>query len=244
MHDATGAAPAARGSARIACASIFMAPARAFDEIGRGASWFWPFLLIVLLITIGNLLMLPANDFAMGEQFEQARSHNPDLSDSALQGMRTFGRIASFVLPPLFQLVGFAVAAGLFAAVFALSGIGLAYKTVFRSLAYAGLIGSGVSFLVMAVVVALNWNAGRIETAADIMPRLGLDLLGGHGVVRGLLAVVNVFSIWWLATLVVGVGRLVGRPPRSVAVPVVAAGILWLAISGLLMSLSLRQSGA
>lgn len=244
MHEAPGTEPQARGSARVACGSIFLAPARAFDEIGRGARWIWPFLIVVALVTIGNVLMMPAQEFAMNEQFEQARAQNPQMNEAAMQGMRTFGRIATFIFGPLFQLLGIVVAAGVFTAVFAIAGLGLSYKVVFRSLAYASLISSGLSFVVMGIVVALNWNAGRIETPADIVPRLGLDLLGGEGVVRGLLAVVNLFSIWWLAVLVVGTGRLLGRTPRSVATPVLLAGIVWLAITGLLLSFNFRQTGS
>jgi uncharacterized membrane protein YjjB (DUF3815 family) len=71
------------------------------------------------------------------------------------------------------------------------------------------------------------------------MPRVGLDLIGGEGFVRGILSTVNIFSIWWLVVLVFGFAVLTGRKPKQVAPAVIGAGIVWLILMGCMAGASM-----
>ena len=224
----------ARGSAAAACSQIFLSPTRAFEEVRRGAHWVWPFLICAVLSLIAFALLAPAQQIAFKDQMAQMQQKNPNLTPETLEKMRSVGQVVGIITAPVVVLVGLVISAAIFFAILQISGSGLDFKRVFRGLAYAGLINSGLGALVYGIAGFASYKAGHVETASDVFPRIGLDLIGGEGIVRGLLAAVNPFSIWWLVVLVYGFAALSGRSRAAVMGPVLAGGILWILVGGLL----------
>ena len=233
-QSAVSADAGARGSAAAACSQIFLSPTRAFEQVRRGAPWVWPFLICAVLSLIAFALLSPGQKVGFQDQIAQMQQRNPNLTAETAEKMRGAFQIIGIVTAPVVVLGGLAISAAIFFAIFQISGAGLDYKRVFRGLAYAGLVNSGLGTLVYGIAGFAGYKAGHVETAGDVYPRLGLDLVGGEGVVRGLLATVNPFSIWWLVVLVYGFAALSGRSRAAVAGPVLAAGILWMLAGGLL----------
>lgn len=231
MHEPE---PAARGSARIALTSVFLAPTRCFQEIGRGASWLAPFVLTALLAVAGVFLMRPLQEAAMRDRMAKAQQGNPNAD---MSGFATAGFVISLVTTPFGVLAMTALSGGVFFLVFRVARLGIGYKRVFTGLAYAGVVGAGVPNLLLGLLLHLKARAGPIE-GVDDMPRIGLDLLGGEGVLRGVLASISPFGIWWLVVLLYGFAALAGRAPGRMAAPVLAAGLLWLLGSGALNGLA------
>jgi hypothetical protein len=241
-QSAVSADAGARGSARVACSQIFLSPTRAFEEVRRGAPWVWPFLVCAVLSLIAFALLAPAQQVGFQEQMAQMQQRNPNLSAENLQKMRGVFQAIGILTAPVVVLGSLAVSAALFFAIFQISGWNLDYKRVFRALAYAGLVNSGLGTLVYGIAAFANYKAGHVETAGDVFPRLGLDLIGGEGIVRGLLAAVNPFSVWWLVVLVYGFAALSGRSRTAVMAPVLTGGVLWLLVGGLLQGWQFSRS--
>jgi hypothetical protein len=246
MNTTEFAAPAdeRRGSALTASTSIFLSPTRAFAEIARGATWLWPFVICIVVGLLRLLIIGPAADIVWEEQRAQMMAGNPSLTPEAVERFRTIGNVMQYVMIPVTTLLAFVLAAVVFHLALLAFGAGIGFKKVLRAMAYAALVSFAAYTLLTSIVVALQYRAGQVETAADVaLPRVGLDLLapGAEGHVRGILHAVNVFSIWWLVVLVYGFAVLTGKPRGRVAVPVLVAGVAWILFSGWLAGFAARS---
>jgi len=229
-----------RGRASAACTHIFLSPTRAFDEIGRGAGWLWPFLVCLVL---GLVIFVLSFDIAMRAQLAEIQARNPQAGQN-LESVRGFTMVMGILAVPVMLLAGLAISAGIFFAAFQVSGLGLGYKQIFRGVSYAALIyPAGISALVTGLLIVVKRGGDTDLTLADLTPRIGLDLLGGDGVVRGLLSSVNPFSVWWLVVLVYGFARLSGRPRAAVLPAILGAGLLWMLATGALAGLRMPAAG-
>jgi hypothetical protein len=219
-----------RGSARIALANVFLAPTRCFQEIGRGAPWLAPLALTAALAVLGTILARPLHDAASQERMARIQAQNPDAEIPDLGSMQF---VFAIVGVPIAILAMTALSAAVFLLVLRLSRVEVGYKRVFTGVAYAGIVGSGIAGLLVGLLVQLKARAGPLG-GMDDMPRIGLDLLGGEGILRSVLGSISPFSVWWLVVLVYGFAALSGRSAGRVALPVLAAGLLWLLGGGAL----------
>jgi len=237
--ETTPAASPARPSIGAAMQGILLAPARAFAEIERGARWIWPVLLTGVLAIAGTIITGPAIDVAMEPQLERMRQGGTEPTPEMLQSMRTIGLVSQAVMMPIVAGISALVGAGL---VFATTrALRVPFKSLFRLTAYTGIIGFGLSMLLSGILTRLRFNGGQVETAADLYPRMGLDLMGGEGWARAFMAAVNPFSIWAGVLVVLGVASLAKRPPRAVAIPVATALVLGALIGALMMGFQLSR---
>jgi hypothetical protein len=229
----------ARGSARVAMASVFLAPTRAFQEIARGAGWFWPWIVTSVMMLVGMVLSQPLQDALTEQRLSQLNEAQREAA-AAHSGAMKIGQYINMGVAPLFLLVGLALSALVFVGF--LRSRGLTFKAAMRGLAYAGLIGTGLGQIVSGIAIQLKARSSGISSMDD-MPRLGLDLLGGHGLLRGVLSAFNVFTIWWFVVLVFGFAVLTNRKPGAIAAPTILAGGIWLVLMGLLGGLFIKLAG-
>jgi len=227
VHTTTLAEPP--GRAAVAAANVFLSPSRAFEEVRRGAGWWLPFLILVIVALVAAALSQPL-------QTAIAESRMAQLSEAqreAAAAQMRIGTIFGFVFAPIQVAIGLLLSSLVFLAVLRPSGHELSFKQIFTGQCYAGLVPSGIGGLVMGLLIQMKARSSGITGMAD-MPRLGLDLLGGEGFVRGLLSAFNLFAVWWLVVLVYGYATFVKRSPRQMAAPVLIAGVLWLLLGGAL----------
>lgn len=219
-----------RGNAAVALATVFFSPTRSFQEIARGASWLWGFLVTVVLSIVAGVVQSP---------FTQAlsRARLATLSEQQREAAeRTLGvqSTMQIVLAPIGVALGLLISSLVFLAVTRVMGLGVRFKSIFAGLSYAGII-TGVGGLVYAFLNRRVALAGDVSGIED-MQRFGLDLvIPSQGFVRGVLAMISVFSIWWLVVLVYGFAVLAGRTPRQASAAVIIAGGVWLLASGAMM---------
>ena len=146
------------------------------------------------------------------------------------------------VFTPVIMAIIFLVSALVFLGIGRAMGLRLRFKPLFAGMSYAGLITS-LGAIVASFLLRRGALSGSI-TAAQDTPRIGLDLVGGEGFVRGILSQFNVFTIWWLVVLVYGVAVLAGRSPRQALPAVLVAGCLLLVLGGLLAGFSYVSPGS
>jgi hypothetical protein len=230
-------ASTARGRASVALASVFLSPTRAFREIAAGASWLWGFVASVLLAVVGALLQRPFTEVVSRARVAQM----PEEHRQAAERMVGVQATMQVVLSPVFVAIGLLLSSLVFLGIGRAMGLRLRFKSLFSGMCYAGLI-TGVGGLLYALLNRQRATSGDV-TGVEDMPRVGLDLIGGEGFVRGILSMFNLFSIWWVVALVYGVAVLAGRTPRQALPAVLVAGGVWLLLMGLLTGLAFISPG-
>jgi hypothetical protein len=227
VQSTVAEAPAGRAS--VAAATVFLSPTRSFQEIRRGAGWLLPFLILVV-VAVGAASLSQPLQTAIAEarmsQFSEAQR------EAAATQMRV-GSIIGLVFAPVQVIIALLLSALVFLGVLRAAGHELSFKQIFTGQCYAGLISSALGSLVFGLLIRMKANQGELSGMGDL-PRMGLDLLGGEGFLRGFLSAFNLFAVWWLVVLVYGYAAMVGKKPRDMVAPVLGAGILWLVIGGAL----------
>lgn len=230
MQDLHAPSPAEPpGRAAVAATNVFLSPSRAFDEIRRGAPWWVPFLILVILAVVAAALSQPLQTAIAEARLSQVAEAQREAASAQMR----VGSIVALVFAPIQQAIGLLLCALVFLGVLRGAGHDLTFKQSFAAQCYAGLVSSGLGGLVMGLLIQMKARAGSMSGMADL-PRLGLDLLGGEGFARGLLGAFNPFAVWWLVILVYGFAAFLKRTPRQVTVTVLVAGILWLLLGGAL----------
>jgi hypothetical protein len=231
---APGAAP---GRTAAALAAVFLSPTRAFEQVARGAGWLVPFVLNVILTLATALLQRPFFEAMTAAQLARVPEAQREAAAQTAGIQSTF----QIVLAPAQTAIAMLLSAGLFVAVSRGFGWRTRFKTLWTGLCYASLVPVAGS-VVAGFLTRMKSASGELESMADL-PRMGLDLVGGEGFVRGMLAAVNPFSIWWLVIVVYGMRVLADPQARRLAPVGLTGGILWIVLTGLLAGLGFAFGG-
>jgi hypothetical protein len=238
--ETTPSPAGARPNIGAALSGVVLAPSRAFAEIDRGARWIWPVLLTGLLAIAGTLISAPAMDVAIEPQIEKMRAAGQEVSTQMQASMRMIGVVSQSVMMPI--AAGVSALVGALLVFFTTRSLRLGFKPLYRLLAYTGIVGFGLNMLLGGILTRVRWGGGQVESAADLYPRMGLDLVGGDGWVRAFMSMVNPFSIWSGVLVVLGVAYMAKRPARAVAGPVVAGLVLGALLGALMMGWQLSRA--
>jgi len=228
-----------RPNVATALRGVLFAPASAFAEIDRGARWIWPILVTSVLAIAGTIVSGPAFEVAMQEGIERAQAGGAEPSPEMMKSMQTFAVVGQAVSMPIVALLSALVGSTLL--FLTTRSLRVPFKPLFRLSAYTGIVGFGLSSLLGGILTRLRWNGGQVETQADLIPRMGLDLVGGEGWARAFMTVVNPFSIWTAALMVLGVAVLAKKPPGKVAAPVLAGVALGALVGAVLVGWNLSR---
>jgi hypothetical protein len=184
---------------------IFVSPSRVFSDIREGAvSWWQPWVWQSILYTIAGYVSLPAQravaelnlDDLPVDQFEQQLTMMDRLWWVQLAGT-----------PPALLLLGAALSGLTYVLVTILSSKAQ-FKQYFTIALYAGTIGS-LSMLLSSVLVRMR-GVDTIRAATDAQVSIGLGFLApeGNTLLFAILSSIDVFAIWSLAVLGLGLVRV------------------------------------
>jgi hypothetical protein len=206
---------------------IIVAPGAAFARLREAPTWGWAFLIATVLGIIGSLVSGPAVLHALQTTLPAQLAANPDIAKlppeqqqtmiNNMMGYTTLFAKFSFVFIPIAILLA-ALVQGLIMLIAnaAAHGDG-SFKKYFALGVNVSVIGVGLSSLVIALIVLVR-GPSSFETTASIqgaVPGLGLLVPGAHGAIAGFLGSMNIFALWSIALLALGmtgVGRI-GRVP-------------------------------
>ena len=202
------------------------APSETFEDVGRRPRILVPLLLLLAAVTMVAWFHMPV----WSELQALTIAGNPDLSpeerEAAIAGMENFMWIGLAITP-----IGFGVVLALSALLFwgwaAISGAGNAdYKVAYSALIYASVV-IVLQMVLQAVVIGIK-GAGQVAREGG-PPLFGLSLFLDRddfpGLVWGLLASFNFFSIWYtILAVIAGVHAL--RMSRGSAIAVAVAMFL------------------
>ena len=184
---------------------IFIDPASAGRRIDRQAPWLWPTLIIAVGTLIMGYLMVP-----LGLRIVQMNPP-PNIPREVFQQQLPMIEKVTYitvVLTPLFIAIKLLALAGLLKLVTMMADIQLGFKKLFSLIAHSNLI---VLLEGIAVFVVVRAKGDEVQTAEDLMPALGLDLLVRGDVGKPLLAALHFFSVfefWFIAVLVIAFAAL------------------------------------
>lgn len=215
---AAGAPPAPQGLLS-RFIGIIVAPKSTFASVVPVPKWLGMLALTTVIVALFTALPLTTEagrQGAIDQQVQQMKSFGFEVSDQMYAAFEkgaarmpyTTG-ISVLVVTPIFALV---VAGLLFAVFNAALGGEASFKQVFTVLAHAG----AVSALSSAFSGTINYFRGAIGSVASLGALL--PMLPEHSFAANLLGAIDVFLIWYIVVLAMGLAVLYRRRTQPVAI--------------------------
>jgi hypothetical protein len=194
--------------------NTFFAPSKTFTDLRRSASWWAPFLIIVIVSTLfcyvvdqkvgfrkvsENLIQLQP------KQAERIDSLPADQREQAMRRQAVATKMFSYGIPVI-ALIIYAIMTGvLFASIKFAANADVKFKTLFALVVYSRLPQLIMSLLAMLSLMAgVSSDAFNIQNPAATNPGYFLDP-SASPILRTLLSSLDVFSIWTMILLAIGI---------------------------------------
>lgn len=221
-------------------AGVVLSPRETFERIVARPRWFGALAAVVLISAAGAFVLLSTETgqvAILDQQVRQIESFGGTVSDQQyaqmernLPFMRFIVAGSHLVFGPLMTL---AVAAVLFGVFTAGLGGNASFRDVMAVVAHSG----AISLLHQLFLLPLNYVRGSMSSATN----LGVfvqSVLDETSVVARVLGAIDLFIIWWLIVLAIGLAVLYRRRTAPIAAGLLSVyGVIALAI-GLFMSFS------
>jgi hypothetical protein len=209
--------------------NIFFAPSKTFTDLRRSANWWAPFLIIVIVST--SFVYVVDQKVGFRKVFENLIQLQPKQADrierlpadqrEALMRKQAAGtRIVSYAFP-VALLVLYTVTAGiLFASIKFGANAEVNFKTLFALVVYSRLPALIMPLLaILSLVAGVSGDAFNLENPAATNPGYFLDP-SASPVLRTLLTSIDVFSIWTMILVAIGIS-CISKVKRGTAFAIV-----------------------
>lgn len=197
---------------------IFTSPGRVFEDVSEGrSSWWEPWIYQSVIYVVAGFLSLPIQRKVAALN---PRDLPPEQLKEQLELMARFAWVQIVATPPLLLLLGLVLAGITYVLVTILSSQAT-FKKYFTLTLYASVIGA-LSLLVSNLVV--RWRGiDSIRTVHDAQVTLGLGFLAPEGsdVLFAVLSTVNVFTVWSLWVLALGLMYVFGMSRNAAVIAVI-----------------------
>ena len=211
---------------------VIFSPRQTFEHIAADPRWLGALVLIVVLMGTTSFLFMSTEvgrEAVLAKQLDSMEAFGmqitPELETQMEQGLdraKYFGMFNG-----LFWVVVLLIAAGLlFAAFNALMGGTATFKQVFAVTVFS----SFVTVLQQLFTMPLAYARGSLDGATNLA--VFLPMLDDSSFIARLLGVIDVFWIWWLVVLAIGMGVLYRRRTQPILTAfLVLYGVIALAIA-------------
>jgi hypothetical protein len=209
--------------------NTFFAPSKTFTDLRRNANWWAPFLIIAIVSTLFCYVVDQKVGFRkVSENLIQLQPKQADRidrlpADQREQVMRKQAvgtEILSYGIPVI-ALILYAIMTGvLFASIKFAANAELKFKTIFALVVYSRLPELIMSLLAMLSLLAgVSSDAFNIQNPAATNPGYFLDP-SASPMLRTLLSSLDVFSIWTMILLAIGI-TCISKVKRGTAFAIV-----------------------
>ncbi len=216
---ATAAGPAAAPKALPArLIGILISPKDTFRSVVANPKWFGALAVTTLMVALFTALPMTTDagrQATLDQQVSQMKSFGFDVTDQMYEQMeRGAARLpyttaaGVLVVSPIMAVI---IAGILFAVFNAAMGGEASFKQVFAVQAHSGAV-SALSAVFSGTINYLRGGVGSIANLGALLPMLPEDSFAGH-----LLGAVDVFLVWWLVVLAIGLGVLYRRRTQPIA---------------------------
>lgn len=209
--------------------NTFFAPSKTFTDLRRSANWWAPFLIIVIVSTLFCYVVDQKVGFRkVSENLIQLQPKQADRIDRlpadqrelAMRRQAVATKIFSYGIPVIALIIYAIMTSVLFASIKFAANADVKFKTVFALVVYSRLPELIMSLLAMLSLVAgVSSDAFNIQNPAATNPGYFLDP-SASPILRTLLSSLDVFSIWTMILLAIGI-TCISKVKRGTAFAIV-----------------------
>jgi hypothetical protein len=191
----------------------FIAPSKTFTDLGRNASWWAPFLLMVVISTafvyvagqkIGFRKIMENQMQAQPKAQERLEKLPADQREQQMETGAKFTQIISYVFPLITLIIWLVIATALFATFKFAAGAAVSFKVSFAIVIYAALPLMVKSLLALLSVVA-GMSPDSFSFQNPVATNPGYFMNPSDNVfLYSLGSAVDIFMIWTLALTAIG----------------------------------------
>jgi membrane protein, antimicrobial resistance system len=213
----TGATPAPK-SLPARFIGIITSPRETFESVVAHPKWFGMLVVTTLIVIFGTVLPMTTDagrDAALETQVRQMESFGMQVNDQMYAQMRSRMGIAPYttaagvlIMSPIITLV---IGGILFAIFNALMGGNASFKQVYSVVVHGG----AISALGQLFTGPLNYFRGTMTSATNLS--VLLPMLPEGSFVARLAGMIDLFVVWWVFVLAIGLAVLYRRRTQSVA---------------------------
>jgi hypothetical protein len=198
---------------------VITAPRATFASVSAHPKWFGMLALTTVIIAIFTALPLTTEagrQAAIDQQVQQMQSFGMTVNDQMYEQMeKGAGRmpyVTAIMVIVVTPIIGVIVAGLLFAVFNAALGGEASFKQVFSVYAHAGAI-SAISTIFSGIINYFRGSMGSVANLGALMPMLPENSFAGR-----LLGMVDVFLIWYIVVLAIGLAVLYRRRTQPIAI--------------------------
>ena len=214
----TGAAPAPKTLvARFI--GVITAPRETFASVAAHPKWFGILALTAVIVAIFTALPLTTEagrQAAIDQQVQQMQSFGMTVTDQVYEQMeKGAGRmpyVTGTMVLVMTPIIGVIIAGILFAVFNAAMGGEASFKQLFSVYAHAGAI-SAISTIFSGIINYFRGSMGSVANLGALMPMLPENSFAGR-----LLGMVDIFLIWYVIVLAMGLAVLYRRRTQPIAI--------------------------
>jgi len=198
---------------------IITAPRATFANVVAHPRWFGMYVLTAVIIAFGAALPMTTEagkQAALDQQVSATESFGIEVSDEAYEAMRQGMGIAPYTTAGsviVFSIVVALLLAAILWAVFnAAMGGDARYKQILAILIHAGVI----SALGQLFTGPINYFRGAVTSATSLGALL--PMFDDQSFIGKLAGMIDIFIIWWLIVLAIGLAVLYRRKTQPIAI--------------------------
>ncbi len=240
IAPSTTPADAAPKSLPARMVGVFFSPRATFADVAARPKWFGVLSVSLLIIVVGLFALFKTEvgqQAWIDQQVRGSESFGRTISDQQYQGMERIAPYIGYIVACaylIFLPIFVAIISGILLGVFnALLGGDASFKQVMAVVSHAGVI------TVLQSVFALPLDYVRETLSSPTNLGVFVPFLDESSFLARLLGTIDVFQIWWLVTMSIGLGVLYKRRTGPIATSLLAVyAVIILAIAAVRSALS------
>jgi hypothetical protein len=218
---------------------VISAPRATFESVVAHPKWFGMLALTTLIVTVCTTLPMTTEagrEALLDTQVRQMESFGMQVNDQMYEQMRSRIGIAPYTTAAgvivMSPMIGAFLAGILFAIFNAAMGGTASFKQVFAVVVHAG----AISALGQLFTGPLNYVRGTMASATNLS--VLLPMLPDGSFAARLAGMIDLFVIWWLFVLAVGIAVLYRRRTQPIAVSLFAVyGVIAIGVAAVMSRL-------
>lgn len=221
---------------------VLFSPRATYADVAARPRWFGVLAFIVVVGAVGTFAFLSTEvgrNAMIDQQIEMMRSFGVQMTDQQISRMEEGAERGKY-FGPVFQAITFTVAglivAGIAFAVFnAVMGGDATFKQVYAVVVHSGLV------LTVSQVFGLPLAYARERMTSATNLAVFFPFLDESSFAARLLGSVDLFLIWWIVSLAIGLGVLYKRRTTPIATTLI---VIYVAIGVVIAAIKTAASGA
>jgi Yip1 domain len=238
----SGAAPGAPKSLPARVIGVLVAPRATYADVAARPRWLGVLAFIVILGAAGTFVFLSTDvgrNAMIDQQIETMRSFGVQMNDAAISRLeqgadrgKYFGPIFQAITLPLAGLLISAIAFAVFNAVL---GGDARFKQVFAVVAHSGVV------VCLSQMFGLPLAYAREKMTSTTNLAVFAPFLDENSFPARLLGAIDLFLIWWIVSLAIGLGILYRKRTAPIATTLI---VIYVALGVIIAAIKTAASGA